>query len=166
MTENRLIITKATNANLDGIIDLLAVNQIECGGALSENLPRSRVTEMMRDMPLIVALRDGLVTGFLMTSTRVMNANLPLVKAMFNAYHGTPDAYVYGPICVATDQRGKGLAQAMFDKLRTLAPGREGILFISRHNGASLKSHTRMGMREVAEFKLNSSDFAVLSFIG
>jgi predicted GNAT superfamily acetyltransferase len=121
---------------------------------------------MMRDMPLIVARRDWVVTGFLMTTTRAMNADLPIVQAMFTAYQGTPDAYVYGPICVGAEERGKGLAQAMFKELRALEPGREGILFIRRDNEASLRAHARMGMREVAEFQFNGFDFAVFSYIG
>ena len=62
--------------------------------------------------------------------------------------------------------RGEGLAQAMFAELRRLEPGREGILFIRRDNGASLRGHTRMGRREVAEFQYDGFDFAVFSYVG
>lgn len=157
---------RADEADLDGILALQAANQIERGGALSASLSRSRVTAMMRDMPLIVARDNGQVTGFLMTTTRTMNADLPIVQSMFSAYEGTNNAYVYGPICVGEQERGKGLAQSMFAELCRLEPGREGILFIRRDNEASLRAHTRMGMREVAEFQFNEFDFVVLSFIG
>ncbi|UVE16635.1 GNAT family N-acetyltransferase [Pseudomonas sp. LS44] len=166
MTDARAIVGKATAADLDGILELQAENQIDRGGALSASLSRSRVASMMRDMPLIVARRDGLVTGFLMTTTRAMNADLPIVQAMFTAYQGAPNAYVYGPICVGAEERGKGMAQAMFKELRALEPGREGILFIRRDNEASLRAHARMGMHEVAEFQFNGFDFAVFSYIG
>jgi predicted GNAT superfamily acetyltransferase len=121
---------------------------------------------MMDDMPLIVARRNGKVVGFLMTTTREMNADLAIVKAMFTAYKGSTNAYVYGPICVDASERGKGLAQAMFAELRRLESGREGILFIRRDNEASIRAHARMGMREVGEFQFNGGDFAVLSYIG
>jgi hypothetical protein len=39
-------------------------------------------------------------------------------------------------------------------------------LFIRRDNEASLRAHTKMGMSEVAEFKHNDKDFAVLSYVG
>jgi hypothetical protein len=52
----------------------------------------------MQAMPLIVARRNGRVVGFLMTSTRTMNADVLIVQAMFVAYHGSEDAYVYNGI--------------------------------------------------------------------
>jgi predicted GNAT superfamily acetyltransferase len=121
---------------------------------------------MMREMPLIVARRGDRIAGFLMTSTRAMNADVPIIGAMLAAYPGTSDAYVYGPVCVAAEERGKGLAQAMFSELRRLLPALEVILFIRRDNPASLRAHEKMGMREVASFVFGGNEFAVLSYIG
>jgi RimJ/RimL family protein N-acetyltransferase len=95
-----------------------------------------------------------------------MNADVPIISTMFDAYAGAANAYVYGPICVATEERGKGLAQAMFSELRRHAPAREGILFIRRDNLASLRAHAKMGMREVADFRFGRNEFAVLSYLG
>jgi predicted GNAT superfamily acetyltransferase len=166
MTEIGTDIGKATEGDLEGILELQAANQTDRGGTLSASLPRPRVIAMIQAVPLIVARRDGHITGFLMTTTRAMNADLPIVQAMFAAYHGSADAYVYGPICVSAEERGKGLAQAMFMELRRLEPGREGILFIRRDNEASLRAHARMNMREVAGFQFNGLDFAVFSYWG
>ena len=166
MTESLISIGKATEADLDGILDLQAANQVDRGGSLSASLSRVRVAAMLHDMPIVVARRSDLVTGFLMTTSRAMNADIPIVQAMFTAYQGSPDAYIYGPICVGEGERGKGLAQSMFAKLRLLEPGREGVLFIRRDNEASLRAHSRMGMREVAEFRLNGFDFVVFSYVG
>lgn len=166
MTESDKTIGKATYADLDGILQLQAANQIARGGMLSAELPRSRIVEMMDSMPFIVARRGKRVTGFLMTTTRAMNAELPVIRAMFSAYPGAADAYVYGPVCVETTQRGEGVAGSMFAALRRLEPGREGVLFIRTDNEASLRAHGRMGMQEVAKFALNGADFAVFSYIG
>jgi L-amino acid N-acyltransferase YncA len=133
---------------------------------LSVELPRSRVLEMMRGLPLVVARREGRVLGFVMSAARTMNSELPVLRAMFGAYAGTPDAYVYGPICVDQAERGKGLAAAMFSALRALHPGREGVLFIRDDNEASLQAHRRMGMHEVARFDLDGTNFAVFSYVG
>jgi predicted GNAT superfamily acetyltransferase len=159
-------IDRATEADLDGIMELQAANQPERGGMLSASLSRSHVAEMMLGMPLIVARRSGRVVAFLMNSTRKMNDHLPIIRAMLDAYPGTADAYVYGPICVKEEERGKGLAQAMFTELRRLERGREGILFIRRDNPASLRAHTKMGMREVAGFVFGGIDYVVLSYVG
>jgi len=158
-------ISRASEIDLDGIMELQAANQAERGGSLSASLPRSRIAEMMNDMPLIVARRGGRVTGFLMTSSRAMNADVPIIGAMLAAYSGAADAYVYGPICVSAEERGQGVAQAMFAELRRLLPGREGVLFIRRDNTASLRAHAKMGIREVATFVLNGNDFAALSYV-
>jgi predicted GNAT superfamily acetyltransferase len=159
-------ISRATEIDLDGILELQAANQPERGGSLSASLPRSRIAEMMGAMPLIVARCGGRITGFLMTSTREMNADVPIICAMLAAYPGAADAYVYGPICVSAEQRGKGLAQAMFAELQRLLPGREGILFIRRDNTASLRAHARMGIHGVADFVFNENDYVVLSYVG
>jgi predicted GNAT superfamily acetyltransferase len=95
-----------------------------------------------------------------------MNADVPIIRAMLAAYPGATDAYVYGPICVSAEERGKGLAQAMFAELQRLLPGREGILFIRRDNPASLRAHEKMGMHEVAGFVFNGNDYVVLSYVG
>jgi hypothetical protein len=85
MMEGQPIVGKVTDADLDGILELQVANQIERGGALSESLPRSRVATRLRDMPVIITRRGGLVTGFLLTTTREMNADLPIVRAMWAA---------------------------------------------------------------------------------
>ncbi len=162
----QLEIGQASEADLDGILELQAANQPDRDGALSANLPRSRIAGMMREMPLIVARRNGRVAGFLMTGTRAMAADVPIVGAMFAAYPGAANAYVYGPICVAAEERGKGLAQAMFAELKRMAPAREGVLFIRRDNPASLRAHEKMGMREVSGFSYDGSEFAVFSYLG
>jgi predicted GNAT superfamily acetyltransferase len=147
-------------------VELQTANQPERGGTLSASLPRSRIATMMRAMPLIVARHSGRITGFLMTSTREMNADVPIISAMLAAYPGATDAYVYGPICVSAEERGKGLAQAMFAELQHLLPRREGILFIRRDNPASLRAHAKMGMHEVAGFVFSDNDYVVLSYVG
>src|SRR5262245_2690193 len=147
-------------------MELQAANQLERGGMLSASLSRSQVAEMIAARPLIVARRRGGVVAFLMTSRREVNDKRPIVRAMLEAYPGSADAYIYGPICVDEAERGRGLAQALFTELRRLEPGREGILFIRRDNQASLRAHAKMGMREVAGFVFGGSDHVVLSYGG
>lgn len=147
-------------------MELQTANQPDRGGMLSASMPRSRIAKMMGVMPLIVARCDGRITGFLMTSTREMNADVPIIRAMLATYPGAADAYVYGPICVSAEERGKGLAQRMFAELQRLLPGREGILFIRRDNSASLRAHEKMGMHVVAGFVFKGNDYVALSYVG
>src|SRR5262247_3598482 len=104
-------VVRATEADLDGILELQAANQSERGGMLSASLSRSRIAEIIRERPLIVARRSDRVVAFLINTTREMNGDVPVIRAMLDAHSGRDDAYVYGPVCVAEDERGKGLAQ-------------------------------------------------------
>lgn len=159
-------IVRASEADLDDILALQVANQREHGGTLSANFPRSKILAMMQDMPLIVARRGNRITGFLVTSSRAMNVDVPIIRAMLEAYPGSVNAYVYGPICISVEERGKGLAQEMFSTLRSFEPAREGILFIRRDNKASLRAHAKMGMSEVAEFEFKGERLAIFSYVG
>lgn len=164
--EHELNIGIATRADLSGIVALLKANLQQNGGSLSAGLPRARIVMMLRRMPLIVARRGRHVTGFLMTTPRALNADVPVVRAMLDANPGNPDAYVYGPVCVSARERGQGLAGRLFAELRRRLPGREGILFIRRDNQASIRAHVKMGMTEVNGFTLGGHEFAVFIFTG
>lgn len=157
-------IVRAVEADVDEVLELQAANQPDRGGSLSAALPRSRIVEMMRTMPTVVARKDGRVVGFLISSTRESNAGIGIVQAMLAAYPGAADCYIYGPVCVAAEERGRGLAGRMFEELLRLLPGREGVLFIRRDNASSIRAHARMGMREVAGFHHANHDYAVLAY--
>jgi predicted GNAT family acetyltransferase len=60
-----------------------------------------------------------------------------------------PDCYLYGPVCVAESERGKGLARALFEELRARLPGRPAMLFVRADNAASLRAHRKMGMHDL-----------------
>lgn len=92
MNDAIITIGAAGDADIDGILALQDANQMANGGTLSARLPRDRILAMKQAMPLIVARRANEVVGFLMTTTRAMNADIPIVQAMFDAYPGTDDA--------------------------------------------------------------------------
>lgn len=157
----------ATESDLDGILELQAANQIANGGNLSASFSRSRLLSMMSSMPLMVARRADKVVGFLISSTSEMSGDIPIIQEMLKAYPSrAQDAYVYGPICVDAKERGKGVAQLLFAELRRQQPAREGVLFIRSDNESSIRSHRKMGMREVSHFSYRGIDHVVLSYIG
>ena len=159
-------IGSATVDDISAILDLQERNLPHRGGTLSARLSRSWFEAAITAMPVIVARQAGRVVGYLVSSPLEAYAEVPVVRAMLQAYRGAPDAYVYGPICVEETERGQGVVRAMFEALRARLPGREGVLFIRRDNEASLKAHAKMGIREVAGFKYDGTDFAVLSYVG
>lgn len=152
--------------DLEGILTLQDANQPERGGTLSARLSRDQLEAMLADLPLIVARRGGAIVGYLLAASRATVAGVPIIHAMLSAYRGSPDAYVYGPIVVSDAERGRGLAQRLFESLRTRLPSREGILFIRADNSASLRAHAKMGVVPRGTFRHNDRDFVVLSYAG
>lgn len=162
-----IIIKVANHEDLKGIIKLQIANQTSQGGTLSGQLTANQIEEMMVDMPQIVAVINNEIVGFLLTTSQVVNKkrSVPIVDAMSASYSGSKDSYIYGPICVSQNQRGKGLAQLMFKELLRLEPNREGILFIKSDNEASLKAHEKMGIHKVNNFSFNNADFDVFAYL-
>jgi len=79
LTAIKVEVGQATEADVEGLLELQAANQAEHGGGLSASLPGSRIVAMMSDMPLIVARRNGRIIGFLMTSTCALSADIPII---------------------------------------------------------------------------------------
>lgn len=166
-TIGNIEIAIARESDLDGVLELQAANQMSSGGKLSASFSRSQLQSIMKEMPLLVARRADSVVGFLICSTREMVGDIPIILAMLDSYPTRArDAYVYGPVCIDVKERGQGLAQLLFEELRRLLPGREGVLFIRRDNEASIRSHQKMGMREVSRFSYGGVEHTVLSYVG
>jgi predicted GNAT superfamily acetyltransferase len=158
-------IVLATRDDVIGILDLQEQNLLGRGGLLSVRLPDAFIEAALEDLPQIVARRDGKIVAYLLAGSRGLHAQTPIIQAMFRAYPGSHDAYVYGPICVAESERGHGLATALFAELRGRLPGRECIAFVRRDNAASLQAHLKMGMKDVASFEHDGVAHAVLALV-
>ena len=165
MNLDDVVIDRAGLEDIDGILNLAKENGPDYGGELSVRLERKHLQIPDQGLPNIVARRSGRVVGFLLTLER--DQPLPaIVHAMLAVYPGSPNAYMYGPICVDAAERGRGIAVAMFEKLRRLEPGREGVLFIKASNEPSLRAHRKMGMREVAQYAFNGIPLVVFAYDG
>ena len=157
-------IALATIADIAGMLELQEENQKSRGGTLSVALSRQWFEQDLAEMPIVVARNDGRVVGFVVSASFAAYAQVPIVKAMLRVYSGSDGAYLYGPICVARAERGRGLAARMFAALRMQLRGREGILFIRRDNDASMRAHLKMGMHEVGEFTYHNAIHAILAY--
>jgi hypothetical protein len=157
------VIALACAEDVDGIVELLQANTASRGGSLTGEFPHDKVVKMaLNGAPVVVAHRDGVVVGVLFSAPKDAPAP-PSVESMLAAWPGGPDAYVYGPACVADTERGRGLLGQLYAALRGYRPHQEAVLFIRRDNTASLRAHERLGMREVAGFAFDDSDYVVMS---
>ncbi len=148
------------------IADLQELNLRSNGGALSVRFSREWFETAIADMPVIVARSGGRVVGYALSTLLTEQAHELIIQAMLQAYPGSTNSYIYGPICVAVEHRGKGVAMAMVEALKARLPGREGFTFIRRDNAVSLAVHARMGMREVAEFTYGDTAYVVVAYVG
>ncbi len=103
-------IARTRHDDIEGILALQEDNQPERGGMLSARLPRAWFEAALDDLPIIVARRDQRVVGYLVSASRAAVAGVPVIAAMLRSYPGADDAYVYGPVCVAAEERGRGVA--------------------------------------------------------
>lgn len=163
MNVTEVVIAQAEDADVDGIFELARKNAPENGGQLAVRFTHEQIASSVQALPAVVARRNGEVIGFVLTRDKRV-ANPPIIAAMFRAYSGAADAYSYGPICVDTSARGLGIAAMMFEELRKLLPGREGVLFIKASNELSLRAHRKMDMREVGEFVFEGTRLIIFAY--
>jgi L-amino acid N-acyltransferase YncA len=142
----------ATADDIPELLALQAENQVSRGGALSIEFPAIWFENVVREVPIVIARRDGRLVGYLVSSPREAARNYPLIQAKFSAYPAGPDAYSSGPLCIDASDRSRGLAARLFDLQKSLLRGREGVAFIRRDNAASRAAHAKYGFLEVAEF--------------
>ena len=138
--------------DLPGILVLQEANQPDRGGILSARFPREWILAAIAREAVIVARHEGRIAGYVFSGELDSQMHVPVVQAMLQAYTPTPNAFLYGPVCVAQSERGRGLTGILFNLLRARFAGRDSITFIRRDNLASRKAHAKIGMKEVAAF--------------
>src|ERR1035438_7737160 len=80
----------------------------------------------MREMPR----RDGKVVGYVLGTSLAANAHIAIIQAMLRTFPAPPGCYLYGPVCVAETERGKGLAGALRSELQSHMRGRWAMTFV------------------------------------
>src|SRR5215475_16162839 len=73
---------------------------------------------------VVVSCRNGKVVGYVSGTSLAAKAHVAIIQTMLLAFPPPPDCYLYGPVCVADTERGKGLAGAMFRTLQKHKNGR------------------------------------------
>jgi len=158
-----IVVSVASIDDAQEISELLEQNSIPRGGALFGDWSVAVVGSWIADkMPVFVARTEGRLAGVLMSSEKG-HASSPPVVGMLQAWSGGNDCYVYGPVCVAQSERGGRVLQALYDAARQHYNGRDAILFISTTNKVSIKAHARLGMRNVARFRFDDTEFEVFT---
>ena len=159
-------ITLATPDDIPGMLALQDANLPDKGSSLSVRLTEDWFRDTILEKSIVVARCNSKVVGYVMGTSLAANAHIAIIQAMLRAYPASPDCYLYGPICVAKSERGKGLARALFEQLRSLIPGRPAMLFVRADNPSSLQAHRKMGMRELGTFDNEGVRYMALTYSG
>jgi L-amino acid N-acyltransferase YncA len=158
------VISVAAAEDIPDILALQSKNQIARGGALSVEFPAQWFEQAVKDMPIVIARREGQLVGYLVSSSQAATRHLALPEAKHRAYPAGAKAYNSGPLCIAASERGRGLVSKLFEMQRSLLPGREGVALIRRDNAASRAVHAKYGFRDVAEFSHAGVEYVVVSY--
>ena len=159
-------ITLATPDDIPGMLALQDANLPDKGGSLSVRLTEDWFRDTILEKSIVVARCNSKVIGYVMGTALEVNAHIAIIQAMLRAFPAPPDCYLYGPICVAKSERGKGLARALFEELRSRLPGRPAMLFVRADNPSSLQAHRKMGMRELGTFDNEGVRYMALTYSG
>ncbi len=145
-------------------------------GFLSAQFTPEQTARIAEDLGTTVAIVDGRVAGFLCAFRKEFDTGSPVIAKMLDSYdrlsfHGKPlssfSNYIYGPVCIGREFRGRGLLRGLYDaQKRDLAGQFEiGVAFVSRGNPHSLSAHVAgLGMIEAGDFEVKGNIYATLAF--
>ena len=107
-------ISLAMPNDIPGILALQEPNLPDSGGSLSVRLTEDWFKQAVAAKSVVVGRRNDKVVGYVLGTSLAAKAHVPIVQTMMRAFPPPPDCYLYGPVCVAESERGKGLANALF----------------------------------------------------
>jgi len=151
--------------DIPGILALQESNLAGRGGSLSVHQTADWFRHAIFETSLVVGRRESTVIGYVLETSLAANAHVMVIQEMLRAFPPPPCCYVYGPICVAETERGKGLAGALFAALQVSMAGRPAVTFIRADNSSSLRAHQKMGMSELGPFVHDHVRYTALSYL-
>ena len=145
-------------------------------GFLAGNFTAEQIAAIAADLGTMLAIVENKIAGFLSAFRREFNHRVPVLEKMLDCYDQVPfegkplssfNSYIYGPVCIDRDYRGRGLLRGLYEAQKKDLAGRFeiGVAFISRSNPHSLHAHVAgLGMTEVADFEFQGNTYVILAF--
>jgi L-amino acid N-acyltransferase YncA len=157
-------ISLATPDDIPGILSLQEPNLPDSGGSLSVRLTEDWFKQAVAAKSVVVGRSNDRVVGYVLGTSLAAKAHVAIIQAMLRAFPPPSNCYLYGPVCVAETERGKGLASALFKELQTHMDGRPAMTFIKADNEQSLRAHDKMGMKRLGMFTNGAVTYVALKF--
>ena len=145
-------------------------------GFLSAQFTLEQTAQIAADLGTTLAVVEGRVAGFVCAFRNEFETGLPVIAQMMASYdrlvfEGRPlssfQSYIYGPVCIAKEYRGRGLLRGLYETQKSDLAGRFdiGIAFVARNNPHSLAAHVHgLGMVEAGDFTFKENRYATLAF--
>ena len=124
----------------------------------------------------MVAVINEQVAGFLCAFRKEFDTGSPVIAKMLESYDrfmfegqslSTFKCYIYGPVCIGREYRGRGLSRGLYEAQKKDLAGQFeiGVAFVSRSNLHSLSAHVAgLGMIEAGDFEVKDNVYATLAF--
>ncbi|HEY2920388.1 MAG TPA: N-acetyltransferase [Candidatus Binatia bacterium] len=145
-------------------------------GFLSAQFTPEQTAQIAEDLGTIVAVIDDQIVGFVCAFRNEFETGSPVIAKMLKFYDrftfearpaSTFRSYIYGPVCIGREQRGRGLLRGLYDAQKKDLAGQFeiGVAFVSRSNPHSLDAHVKgLGMTEVGDFECRGNIYVTLAF--
>lgn len=174
---------RALPGDYAAILDLQSANYIANlsahereQGFLSARFTLEQTAQIAEDLGTIVAVIDDQIVGFVCAFRNEFETGSPVIAKMLESYDrfifearplSTFNSYIYGPVCMARDFRGRGLLRGLYEAQKKDLAGQFeiGVAFVSRSNPHSLAAHVKgLGMTEVGDFECQGNIYVTLAF--
>ena len=145
-------------------------------GFLSAKFSLEQTAQIAEDLGITIAVLDDRVAGFLCAFRNEFPSGSPVIAEMLRSFPlfrfedrplSSFVGYIYGPVCIAREYRGRGLLRGLYEAQKTDLAGRFeiGVAFVSRTNPHSLRAHVNgLGMMEVGDFQVTANRYVALAF--
>lgn len=145
-------------------------------GFLSAQFSFEQTAQIAEDLGITIAVLDHRVAGFLCAFRNEFPSGSPVIAEMLRHYplfrfEDRPlsgfFSYIYGPVCIARQYRGRGLLRGLYEAQKKDLGARfeVGVAFVSRSNPHSLRAHVNgLGMMEVGDFQVAANRYVALAF--
>jgi predicted GNAT superfamily acetyltransferase len=145
-------------------------------GFLSAEFTSEQTAQIAEDLGTMVAVVNKDIAGFLCAFRNEFETGSPVIAKMLESYDrmifegralNSFRSYVYGPVCLARDFRGRGFLRGLHEAQKKDLAGQFeiGVAFVSRSNPHSLDAHVKgLGMTEVGDFECRGNIYVTLAF--
>ncbi|UQD56026.1 GNAT family acetyltransferase [Flavobacterium sp. K5-23] len=173
-------------ATLNDIEGVLSLQELYLVSNLSEEEKKSsfvttpftteQLTEVIRNKGLFIAKDNNTIIAYIFAESWAFFSQWPIFNYMTTLFPelsfldfniNTSNSFQYGPICIHSAYRGKGLIIPLFEFMRSHIVARYplALTFINKNNKPSLKAHTeKLKLTIIGDFQFNNNNYFVLAY--